>query len=100
MLHSFASSFMACVVIVVGVVLDIAGMNGLSANNPLVTEVVSALNVGLEFRTDLSSQFINHFLSLYQSRFTIQPHQNLPLLVEVTQPLLKCAVSYNTLLTQ
>ena len=50
-----------CMLIIFGMVLDIACMNGLSINNSLV-EVLPALDVGLELRTDLASQFVNCLL--------------------------------------
>ena len=68
-----------CVLIIVGMVSDIACTNGIGTNNPLVIQVLFALIVGLELRANLASQFIDHFLPQNHFYFTIQPHQSRPI---------------------
>ena len=75
------------VLIVVGVVADVARVNGVSPTDPFVAEVLSPPNFIDELGAHLALQLLHYLLASLHSSVAVQPRHGLALVIKIALPL-------------
>ena len=82
------------VLIIVGVVADVARANGVRSTYPFIAKVLSPPNFIDKLGTHRAFQLVHNLLTTLHSSFTVQPSNGLALAIEIALPLHEGVVSH------
>ena len=82
------------VLVIVGMVTDVAHAHGVGSADPFVAEVLSPPNFIDKLGTHFAFQLLHNLFSTFRHRFAVQPRHRLVISVEVALPLRERSVGH------